>query len=261
MNKKRNHMNLFLLVVLVAFVLAFMDNTMGMGYGSILTAILISLGFDPLEAVPAILLSGTINGIFISSAHHLTGNIDFDWKDTPNLKIALFLAGLSFIGVTLSIILALSLPQRIVKLYIGAMVISMGILTLLRSRIRTTFSWKKISIIGLIAAFNKTLTGGGYGPLATTGQIVSGVSSKESVAITALSESLTSILAIAAYIIGGVIFNRQLLTFLTGGALLSVPVSAYFVKNIGVQNHNRAIGIVTILLGVYTAFHMLFVEF
>ncbi|KYK32208.1 MAG: sulfite exporter TauE/SafE family protein [Theionarchaea archaeon] len=250
--------DIFLLVIVVAFVLAFMDNTMGMGYGTLLTATLISLGFEPLQAVPAILLSGTINGLFISFAHHLTGNIDFDWRNTPNLKIALFLAGLSIIGVVLSIFLALSLPQRTVKVYIGVVVISMGLLTVFRHKIHTKFSWKKLSLVGLLAAFNKTMTGGGYGPLATAGQIVSGINSKESVAITALSESITSVLAVIAYILTGVAFNRRLLVLLTTGALLSVPLSAYFVKNIGIRNHSRAIGIIAILLGSYTAFHLVF---
>lgn len=247
-----------LLIICVAFVLAFMDNTLGMGYGTILTAILISLGFEPLEAVPAILLSGTINGLFIALAHHSSGNIDFDWRDTPNLKIAIVLAGLSVIGVALSLVLALSLPQRTVKLYIGAVVISMGVLTVFRDKIKITFSWKKISLVGLVAAFNKTITGGGYGPLATAGQIMSGVNSKESVAITALSESIASILAILGYFLGGVIFNGELFAFLLFGALLSIPFSVYVVKNIEVKNHSRAIGVVTILLGVYTAFHLLF---
>jgi uncharacterized membrane protein YfcA len=250
--------DLILVVVVVAFVFALMDNTLGMGYGTILTAILISLGYEPLEAVPAILLSGTINGLFTSTAHHLVGNIDFDWKDTPNLKIAFFLAGLSIIGVTLSIFFALSLPQRAVEVYIGIVVISMGILTLFRHKIHTSFSWKKLSLVGLLAAFNKTMTGGGYGPLATAGQIVSGVGSKESVAITALSESITSLLAVAAYLLGGVTFNSSLLISLTTGALLSVPVAAYLMKTITMKNHSRAIGIITILLGSFTAFHLLF---
>jgi hypothetical protein len=245
-------------VIAVAFILALMDNTLGMGYGTILTAILISLGYEPLEAVPAILLSGTINGLFTSTAHHLVGNIDFDWKDTPNLKIAFLLAGLSIIGVMLSICLALSLPQRTVEVYIGIVVISMGIITLFRHKIHTSFSWKKLSLVGLLAAFNKTMTGGGYGPLATAGQIISGISSKESVAITALSESITSILAIIAYLLGGVGFNSSLLLSLTTGALLSVPVSAYLVKNLTVKNHSRAIGVITILLGSYTAFYLFF---
>ena len=250
--------DLFLIVIVVAFVLAFMDNTMGMGYGTLLTAILISLGFEPLQAVPAILFSGTINGLFTSSAHHLAGNIDFDWRDTPNLKIAFFLAGLSIIGVLLSIFLALSLPQRTVKVYIGIVVVSMGLLTVFRHRIQTKFSWKKLSMVGLVAAFNKTMTGGGYGPLATAGQIISGVNPKESVAITALSESITSVLAIIAYILSGITLNYQLLVLLTTGALLSIPLAVYFVKNIGVKDHSRAIGIIAIVLGSYTAFHMIF---
>jgi len=33
------------------------------------------------------------------------------------------------------------------------------------------FSWKKITVLGLIASFNKGISGGGYGPVVTGGQL------------------------------------------------------------------------------------------
>lgn len=44
-------------ILLAAFVCEFIDSSLGMMYGTILSLVLILAGFDPLLAVPSILLS------------------------------------------------------------------------------------------------------------------------------------------------------------------------------------------------------------
>ncbi|MBN1160148.1 MAG: TSUP family transporter, partial [Candidatus Diapherotrites archaeon] len=119
------------------------------------------------------------------------------------------------------------------------------------------FALWKLILIGSFASFNKTLTGGGYGPIVTSGQILSGVKPKEAVPITALSESLISLIAIAAYFGVGIFINVNLFLSLLTGALLSIPFAAVFVKKIAVKNLTKIIGIATILLGAATLFYIL----
>ena len=45
----------FLLLFVFAFGCEFIDSSLGMGYGTILTPSLLILGFDPLLVVPAVL--------------------------------------------------------------------------------------------------------------------------------------------------------------------------------------------------------------
>jgi len=46
----------------------------------------------------------------------------------------------------------------------------MGTIRLLRTRFN--FSWKKIFGIEILSAFNKGISGGGFGPVVTSGQLM-----------------------------------------------------------------------------------------
>jgi len=125
---------------------------------------------------------------------------------------------------------------------------------LFRERFKFEFSWPRMAFIGLFASFNKTLTGGGYGPVVTLGQVLSGLETKKSVAVTALSESLVSLVAVVVYFSFGVLFDVDLLFSLIVGSLLSIPLSVYFVKKVHVSVLGDLMGLAAVLFGVYLLF-------
>ena len=47
---------LFLVLFFLAFCCEFVDSSLGMGYGTILTPTLLIMGFEPLMVIPAVLL-------------------------------------------------------------------------------------------------------------------------------------------------------------------------------------------------------------
>jgi uncharacterized membrane protein YfcA len=110
------------------------------------------------------------------------------------------MAGCSIFGTLAAVFIALSLPKFYIKLYIGVLVFAMGVLILATLKRKFKFSWKKISSIGILAAFNKGISGGGYGPLVTSGQILSGVNSKNAIGITSLAEGLTCFVGVFTYL-------------------------------------------------------------
>ena len=115
------------------------------------------------------------------------------------------------------------------------------------------FSWKKIIGLGLIASFNKGLSGGGYGPVVTSGQILCGVDGKSAVGITSLAEGLTCAVGIAMYLlISKSPLDLKLAPFIVLGAVLSVPFSVKSVKKITEKRLKLAIAILTIILGLFT---------
>ncbi|MCK4822395.1 sulfite exporter TauE/SafE family protein, partial [bacterium] len=194
----------FVILFFVAFICEFIDSSLGMGYGTTLTPLLLILGYSPLVVIPAILMSEFLTGSFAAFMHHRIGNVKFDFRNDPNhrlikkmrmlgyiprsnaSKIALVLAVCSLFGAVIAVFVAINIPKFYLKLFIGVIVFTMGLLILLKRNTRHKFSWKKIVGLGLLAAFNKGLSGGGYGPLVTSGQILSGVDTKSSVAITSL---------------------------------------------------------------------------
>ena len=129
---------------------------------------------------------------------------------------------------------------------------SMGVILLIFRNSKMGFSWKKIVGLGLLASFNKGMSGGGYGPVTTGGQILAGVDSKAAVGITSVAEGLTCAVAlITLYLTGGSI-NWALATPLTCGALLSVPLAVFVVKVLPAKYIQRGIGLACLFLGLLT---------
>jgi len=129
----------------------------------------------------------------------------------------------------------------------------MGIVVVTCRNTQTGFSWKRMGVLGVLASFNKGISGGGYGPVVTAGQILSGIESKSAVAITSLAEALTCLAGLSIYLLACsnvVIWKLGLL--LVMGATASAPLTARTVRLIHVQRLKVAIGVLTIALGLLT---------
>ena len=135
-----------------------MDATLGMGYGTTLTPVLLLIGFAPLQVVPAILMAQFIAGIFAATLHNGAGNVSFDFKNdheheivkrfgklgyiprSNDSKVALVLVFCSVVGVVIAVFVALKLPIFYLKLYIGVLVIGIGMVMLSALKGKYVFS-------------------------------------------------------------------------------------------------------------------------
>ena len=259
-----------ILILLVAFGAEFIDSTLGMGYGTTLTPILLLIGFEPLQIVPAVLLSELLTGLFAAFMHHKLGNVNFDFRnDTESKlkkrssklryipkskasKVALLLGLMSVVGTIAAVLIAVNISKFYLNLYIGMLVLVMGIIILFKHRKIGRFSWKKIIGLGVIASFNKGMSGGGYGPVVTAGQILSGLKSKAAIAITSFAEGITCLVGVITYLLVKSSTQWNLAPFLIIGAMLSVPLSAHVIKIIKTNKLTLIISIVTICLGLLT---------
>lgn len=259
----------FILYALLSFVCEYVDSTLGMGYGTTLTPLLLLIGFEPLQIVPAILFSEFITGILAGIFHHRFGNVFFDFhrEDSVRMsrlgflgylprsfdaKVTYILIILGVLGVLLAVFFSINVSKFILKLYIGLMIFVIGIYILIRINKQSIFSWRKFAIIAALSGFNKGVSGGGYGPLVTGGQVVSGRSAKRSVGSTSLAEGIVCLVGFFAY----VLLERKIYWLLAlplfVGAVLSTPLSALSVKKIPEKKMKLIIGLVTISLGVLT---------
>lgn len=240
------------LIIMFAFLCEYVDSSLGMGYGTTLSPILLIMGYSPLQVVPAILLSELVSGLSAAFFHHKFKNTNFKIGEA-DLKIALVMAGCSIFGALTAVFIALKLPTFFLKLYIGLLVFIMGLLILVSLNRTFKFSWRKIISLGLVAAFNKGISGGGYGPIVTSGQIVSGVKSKKAIGITSLAEGLTCLVGVITYLL----FTNHTIEWglapsLVLGAVLSVPFAAYTVKKFKGKHLKLIVGIATLILGLFT---------
>ena len=225
--------HLSIAIIVLAFVCEYIDSSLGMGYGTTLTPLLLIMGYNPLQVVPCVLLSELITGLSAAFFHHKFKNSNFKFGGI-DFKIAMVMAGCSVLGTLVAVYVALNLPKFYIKLYIGLLVFSMGVLILVTLNRKYKFSWGKIASLGLLAAFNKGISGGGYGPIVTSGQILTGVKSKNAIGITSLAEGLTCLVGVVIYFIyTNHTIEWDLAPSLVLGAFLSVPVAAYTVKKFG----------------------------
>ncbi|WP_206199300.1 sulfite exporter TauE/SafE family protein [Parasulfuritortus cantonensis] len=152
-----------LAIFLAALACEFMDSSLGMGYGTTLTPLLLVAGFEPLQIVPAILLSELMTGVAAGVLHQHDGNVDF-LGDRHARRTVLLLASLSGVGALLAVWLAVSISKFWLGIGITAIILAMGVVILLTRRRQVPYRASGIVAVGAVAAFNKGLSGGGYGP-------------------------------------------------------------------------------------------------
>ena len=240
----------FLIIAILAFICEYIDASIGMGYGTTLTPLLLIIGIQPLQAVPAVLISQLSSGLVASLLHHKFKNVNFSLKSIDT-KVTFVLAMCGIIGAVIAVLVAIRLSSFILRIYIGSMVLTVGILTL-TAKVKTNFSWKKILGLGLISSFNKGISGGGYGPVLTCGQVLSGTESKHAVGRTTLAEAVTCLASVLIYIATQVVVYWDIVAPLVIGSTLSTPLSAYTVKKVKERKLKNLVGYASITLGIIT---------
>jgi uncharacterized membrane protein YfcA len=260
---------LFVIVAFIAFSFQFMSVSMGLGYGTVLTPVLVIIGFAPLQVVPAVLLSQFVGGVIGGVTHHRVGNISLDFRRDERLikerlrglgylprshdaKVIFILAICGALGALVGVFSAINIPKLALEIYIGVMVLTIGILILIRRHQKGTLSWKKLIGMGLLGSFNKGISGGGYIPLVTGGQIISGREVKSSVGSTTVAVTFACAVGFLGYVLIKGDIYWMLVAAASVGSIIAAPFAAMMVKRINARRLKFAIGMATSLLGGLT---------
>ena len=156
-------------LVIAALAMEFIDSALGMMYGTVLSPVLIILNYDVQDVVPSILISQAVGGFIASFRHNGLKNADFSSGSTDR-RIAVTIIWFGVFACLIGVFLSVSIPKKVLNTYIGLLVAVIGVMILCgRSLILTS---GKIYFLGFVSAFNKALSGGGFGPLVAGGQLV-----------------------------------------------------------------------------------------
>jgi len=243
----------FLLVALLAFICELISSVLGGGYGSILTPALILLGYELEVAVPCVLTSQLISNAFLVYMHHRLGTIRLS-LNSDDVKVAGVLAACGVVGVVLAVLALVRLPDWIVDAYVGLIILLVGLLVLARKGVRVNSSGKmslrKLALVGVLSAFNKGLSGGGYGPLLSGGQVISGMGAKKAIGRMLLAEVAICFTGILAYLVAGLGLHWPLIAAATLGSTLMAVPSAYLVKRAREDKLRMGMGLLISALGL-----------
>ena len=238
-----------LAVALLAFFSELLSSVFGGGYGTILAPALVLMGYDLSLAVPSTLISQLTSSILLALLYHRLGIIKIGLK-TEDMKIAGILASCGLIGIAIATLALISLPEVAKNTYVGLVVLAVGIFVLIKRNSHTVRpSLKKIVVVGILSAFNKGLSGGGYGPLVSGGQVASGASTKSAIGRTLLAETVICTNAILMYLWLEVPLDWGLVLAATLGSLLTVPLSAYLVNRASDRALKLGMGLIISGLG------------
>ncbi|UCH04306.1 MAG: sulfite exporter TauE/SafE family protein, partial [Candidatus Thorarchaeota archaeon] len=147
-------LDIFIPLVILAFVAEYFAATLGMGYGTTLAPILIIMGYEPLVLVPAILFSQFLAGFAAAAFHHRYRNMDLA-EQRNEREAAVIFSVLGVVGVLVASIANVNLPAQYVKAYIALTVMAMGVLMIANVRRESEYSRSRLGVIGVFAAFNK----------------------------------------------------------------------------------------------------------
>lgn len=263
-----------ILIVLLAAFCEFLDASLGMLFGTILSPVLIMLGFNPLLVVPSILISQAVGGLIASFLHYRFENVEFGLKIrspkkigekikevgfaetirrgiTKDLRATLIIAVLGVTATITSVLVAINVPRWALEVYIGTLVLAMGIVLL--SKLKFTYTWKKILGVGLLSSFNKGLSGGGFGPITTAGQIIAGRDGRASVGSTTLAEAPICITGFLTYWLTKGITDWSLPLYLGIGSIIGALIGPRFTVRLkNDRKLRKMMGVLTLILGIVT---------
>lgn len=249
----------FLVIFLLAalsFLLEVVDASVGMGYGTLLTPVLLLLGFDSHQVVPAVLISQLAGDFLAAFFHHQFRNVNLS-IGSRHLNVAVTLGALSLMGAVVAVVISAELPALFLNAYISILLIIAGVIVLVTRNKKYGFSWIRLLSLGSLAAFNKGISGGGYGPLVTSGQILSGIEAKSAIGIISLAEGVSCIVALLMYGLIGKSIDWLFAVPLSIGVAISTPMAAFVVKKIENKRFRLMIGVFTLLLGILTIMSLL----
>lgn len=259
-----------ILLILGGFIGELLDSSLGMLYGTILSPVLIIAGYNPLVVVPSILLTQAVGGLVSAIGHQRLRNANFSVSNeaftkeetssffsslkramTRDSKVVIVVSVLGIAATVVASVVAMSISKTALNTYIGVLVLVMG--GILVSRSRFTFSWRKILFIGAISAFNKGLSGGGFGPIVTAGQMISGRATKSSIGATTLSEVPICIVGFVAYLLQNGLSTWNLVIYLGIGAIVGALIGPFVTSKFESESKVRiGLGILVVALGAWT---------
>ncbi len=244
-------------IFIVSLIYEIADSASGQGYGTLGSPTFILLGFSAKIVVPSILISQACGGLVSAYFHNKRKNADFSNGSTADIKRVYFIVVCGIIGVIIASFIGFQISKEIMNTYIGLVVLITGILIL--SGVVLKFTWKKLAVIGCLSAFNKGLSGGGYGPIVAGGQTMIGIDGKNSVAITDFSKALICITGFIVWmLLAGKLPPFELVVPMIVGASVAPIIGTWITMKLHNGKKLKTVMAVTIvILGVLSLMQIL----
>lgn len=248
----------------VGFFAQFIDGTLGMGYGAFSATLLIATGVYPAIASASVHTAEIFTTLASGGSHLWLGNVKKKWL------LPLAIPGV--IGGAAGAYFLTSIPGNTIKPFVAAFLLLLGIIVIYRflpkrnlpatdgsrndgNSSKLANSSAKLPVLGFIAAFMDAVGGGGWGPIATPGLVLTeNTELRKVVGTVNLVEFFVTIAISATFIaiLGWEFFDWGLVGALMVGGIIAAPTAAYLCKKLPIRALGILIGLLLVVLNLRT---------
>ena len=240
-----------LIFILVGFVAQIIDGAMGMAYGVSSNAFLLSLGIPPAAASASVHMAEVVTTGVSGISHWRLGNVN--WKLVRRLLIPGVIGGIA------GAYLLTSIDGNVIKPYISAYLLIMGIVILVKAFRNPTPSngehGTPTSLLGLVGGFFDAIGGGGWGPLVTTTLVARGDNPRFTIGSVNLSEFFVTLATSITFVLT-LSFSQywQIILGLLIGGVIAAPLAAFMARKLPIKALMILVGLLIIFLSVRTIY-------
>lgn len=234
-----------LLFIAIGFAAQLVDGAIGMAYGLISTAVLLSLGVPPATASASVHAAEVFTTGASGLSHWRFGNVD--------RTLFLRLAVPGAIGGVIGAYLLTELPGDIVQPLVSAYLAIMGAVVLAKALRRQPPEPKApryVPLLGLSGGFLDAVGGGGWGPMVASTLVGSGTKVRFAIGSTNAAEFLVTSTISATFILTIGLELWPIITGLVLGGMLAAPFAAYVTRRLPDRPMMILVGLVIIVLSL-----------
>lgn len=239
----------FLLYLLVGFSAQLIDGALGMAYGLSSSAFLMSVGVPPAIASASVHLAEVFTTGASGLSHWRFGNV--------NKQLFLRLAIPGMLGAGVGAFLLSYFDGKILKPYIAAYLLIMGIYIFAKAIRKKTETKKEVKGAGFIALFGgfvDSFCGGGWGSVVTGTIIGRGGCPRETIGTTNAAEFLVAFTASAVFAKFVGVDSWQVVLGLILGGIVAAPFGAFILNKINMKTALMLVGTLIILMNLRTLY-------
>ncbi|MFB5660239.1 sulfite exporter TauE/SafE family protein [Alteribacillus sp. HJP-4] len=241
---------------LVGFFAQLIDGSLGMAFGLTSTTLLLAFGIAPAIASASIHMAEIATTAASGMAHYKFGNVDKKLA----LKIMVPGAAAAFLGAAF----LSSLPGALIKPFISAFLLLMGLYIICKFLFRDTGSVSKkakaypgwfLVILGAVGGFLDAVGGGGWGPVNTPVLLSrQGAVPRKVIGTVDTSECAVAIAATLGFVLflGWEQYNWMVVGAFVIGGIIAAPIAAWLVRILPAYLLGVAVGGFIIVTNSYT---------
>ena len=236
----------FFLLLAIGFFAQVIDGALGMAYGVLTNAAMLSIGIAPAQA-SALVHTAEIFTTGASAASHIYHR-NVDWRFVSRLGVA------GVLGAILGAWVLSNLDVAAARRYVYIYLLLMGAYILWRSiriapiRARPA-GW--LPPAGFAAGFLDASGGGGWGPVATSWLVGAGLSPRQAIGSVNTAEFFVTVAAATTFLVelGG--SSLQMLVPLVLGGIFAAPLGGWVAKRMPARPLMFAVGALIVALAAW----------